>query len=272
MHKVWFNNKLIISSIITGCLLITPVAALAASISHSYSPEGSISNGELVSLDPNYKNSVQLANSSNGTHLLGVAIAKNGSLLSINDSSNTIQIALSGTVPTLVSTLNGPIKTGDLISVSPINGIGMKAEQGLSIIGQAEASFNADSAGASTQAITDNAGKVTDVRVGYIDLSLNVSKGTLSGNIIQLNILQKIVKDLTGHVVSTFRIVVSLVVASIALAVLASVMYGSIYGSIISIGRNPLAKFSVLRSLRFVLALAILIAAISIIVIFFLLY
>ncbi len=50
---------------------------------------------------------------------------------------------------------------------------------------------------------------------------------------------------------------------------LITLIYASIYGSIVSIGRNPLAKYAVFRTLGSVLGLAALTAAISCLIIFF---
>jgi hypothetical protein len=97
---------------------LAPVGASSANISHSYSATTSITNGSLVSLDPVHSGYVQLANVTNGTRLLGVAVASNDSLLAVDATQGTIQVATSGVANTLVSTLNGNIDVGDRISVS----------------------------------------------------------------------------------------------------------------------------------------------------------
>ena len=58
-----------------------------------------------------------------------------------------VQLALTGRVPTLVSTVNGDIKAGDPITTSDIPGVGMKATKSGTIIGRAMESLSASTDG-----------------------------------------------------------------------------------------------------------------------------
>jgi hypothetical protein len=252
-------------------LSLSPVGAASANISHSYHASGSIANGSIVSLDPNRADYVQSANVTNGSRLSGVAVASNDSLLAVDAATGMTQVATSGTVTTLVSNLNGTIAVGDQIAVSPVNGVGMKALPGSYVIGLAQTAFDGSNSGAQTEQITDKSGKAVQVRVGDISLSLAVGRDNAAADGVQLNSLQKLAQNLTGRTVSTVRVVVSLVVAFVALLSLVTLIYASIYGSIISIGRNPLAKYAVFRTLRSVLGMAVLTAVIASLTIFFLL-
>lgn len=252
-------------------LSLTPVGAASANISHSYHASGSISNGSIVSLDPQHSDYVQLADTNNGARLLGVALASNDSLLAVNAAAGKIQVASSGTVNALVSTLGGPIGVGDAIGVSPFSGIGMKATAGSHVIGLSQTDFNKDSSDAITRTVTDKSGKSKQLTIGYIQLGIAISTDSRAAKDAQLNGLQQLAQGLTGHNVSTVRVVISLVVAVTALLVLVTLIYASIYGSIISIGRNPLAKYAVFRTLSAVVGMALLTAAIAAITIFFLL-
>ena len=55
--------------------------------------------------------------------------------------NNNILVALSGRVPTKVSTINGPIKIGDPITSSEILGVGMRATKAGQIVGKALESY-----------------------------------------------------------------------------------------------------------------------------------
>lgn len=254
------------------CLGLAPAGASSANISHSYHAATPVPNGSLVSLDPQKSDYVVSSNSDNASRLLGVAVATNDSLLAVDPDQGTVQVATNGTASALVSTLNGTINVGDQIAVSPFNGIGVKASPGSKIIGLAQTSFDGTSSGAIQEKVTDNAGKARDISVGYVRLSIGVGTNVdaASGD-QQLNSLQKLAKSITGHVVSTARVVISLVVALVAIISLIVLMYASIYGSIISIGRNPLAKYAVFRTLGSVLGMAVLTAVIASLIIFFLL-
>src|SRR5665213_1163523 len=118
-----------LSIIILFCSLLPMASANAASasISKSFHSNQVIPNGSLVSFIPTKSGYVQLANTSNGSNLAGVALATNQSLLAVNPNQGTVQVATSGSVDVLVSNVNGNIVPGDYIAVSPFNGVGMKA-------------------------------------------------------------------------------------------------------------------------------------------------
>jgi hypothetical protein len=249
-------------------LSLTPAGAASANISHSYNSLGGISNGSLVSLDASRSDYVQLADTTNGSRLLGVAVDGSDSLLAVDESAGKAQIATSGTVSTLVSTLGGSIGVGDAIGVSPFSGIGMKATAGSAVIGLAQTGFNQDTQGSITRTVTDKSGKKKELTIGYVRLNIAI---TTKGVPDSQKGLQRVVKNLTGRDVSTLRIVLSLAVAVIALLILVTLIYASIYGSIISVGRNPLAKNAVFRTLSAVLGMALLTTVTAGVIIFFLL-
>ncbi len=272
MHKR-IGARAILAFVVMAQFVIFPlvsVQAASANISHAYHSTGQISNGSLVSLDSRHSNYVQPANTDNGGFLLGVAVASNQSLLAVDEAPGLVQVATSGSVNTLVSTLNGNIKVGDLISVSPFGGLGMRASPGIQVIGVAQTAFNAHSPGATIRSVTNKHGQKEKLSVGYI--SINIAINTDTTNTSGINGLQKFVERLTGRVVPTLHIVISLVVAGVALFVLAILVYSSIYGSILAIGRNPLAKNSIIHTLGIVLGMAILTLLISGAIIVFLLY
>jgi hypothetical protein len=263
MRKSWRLGLLVIGTQLSFIAIsLSNVQAVSDNLSHSYQSTASVPTGSIVSLDPLHSSYVQLANISNGARLLGVAVNSRDSLLAVNAANDRVQIATDGTAATLVSTLDGNIKVGDLIGVSPLDGIGMKALSGSRVIGLAQTAFNANTSGAISKTITDKSGHASSVKVGYVEL--NVAVGTnatvLNSN---LNVLQKFAQTITGHVVSPTRVIISLVVALLALLALITLIYGAIYGSIISIGRNPLAKHTVIRNLTLVFVMVLLIALVA---------
>jgi hypothetical protein len=252
---------------------LAPAGASSANISHSYRTDTTITEGSIVSLDPGHQNYVVPANTDNGEKLLGVAVAGNDSLIAVdpNDNPGAVQVATTGSASALVSNLSGDIKVGDQIGVSPFSGIGMKALPGSRVIGLAQTEFNGSTDGAATKTVKDKDGKTSTVKVGYIQLNIAIGTNATVLEGANINALQRAARSLTGHVVSTERVVISLAVAVVAMLALITLIYASIYGSIVSIGRNPLAKYAVFRTLGSVLALAGLMAVVSITIIFFLL-
>lgn len=251
---------------------LTPAGASSANISHSYHANGSIPIGSLVSLDASKTDYVEPASTVNGSRLVGIAVASDDSLLAVDASESLTQVATSGNASALVSTLNGPIKVGDHVAVSPFNGIGMKSQPGSHVVGLAQTAFDGTSSDATAKEVTDKSGKKSEIKVGFIRIS--IATGTDNSAVAsgaQLNALQKFAKSLTGHVVSTARLIISFIIMIVAFVSLVVLIYASIYGSIISIGRNPLAKYAVFRTLGSVLGMVVLTAVVAGLTIFFLL-
>ena len=259
---------------VSATLVVFSLAAASASsanISHSYKAVKSVRDGSIVSLDPERSEYVKPANVDNGSRLFGIAVASNNSLLAVNPGPNTVQVATSGTANGLVSTLNGDIKVGDQIGVSPFDGVGMKAAAGSQVIGLAQTGFNGSSAGSTTEQVTDKNHNTRDIRVGYARISIAVGANATAGAVSNLTSLQKLVQSVTGHTVSNTRAIISLAVVIISLLALITLVYASIYGSIISVGRNPLAKYTVFRTLSSVLGMAALITLVAAVAVYLLL-
>jgi hypothetical protein len=249
-----------------GAIQVAQVEAVSANISHSYSSRGSIPAGSLVSLDAQESDFIVLADPSNGNHLVGVAVNTDDSLLAVDASLLTTQVANSGTVEALVSTANGDISVGDQIGVSPFKGVGMKANAGTRIVGLAQSSFNSQSKGAVNREVTDKSGKKTTITVGFVRVSIAI--GTATNNQNKVSGLQKLAQEIAGHPVSMARVVLSSAIAVIALVALMTLIYGAIFGSIIAVGRNPLAKFAIFRTLTSVMSMAFATAAVALITIY----
>jgi hypothetical protein len=267
----------LISSVIVGVLTVLlafPMISLAATsskdISQSYESTSDLQAGSIVSAMPTNADAVIATNTENADKLVGVVVEAGTSLLAVNPDRNKVQVAKSGSVSVLVSTVNGAIKNGDRIAPSPFSGVGMKAIGSGYIVGRALASFNNNSKGATRQQVTDKTGKLQTVTVGYVQIDLNPKFDADVGS-DGLNGVQQWVRSLTGHTVSKPRVIVSLVVAAATIIAVVILMYASIYGSIISIGRNPLARQSIFRALAHVLLMAILIVGIAFMLIYLLL-
>ncbi|HSX45788.1 MAG TPA: hypothetical protein VLG27_02155 [Candidatus Saccharimonadia bacterium] len=257
------------------CLLfifgLSPVGASSANISHSYRTSSTLPNGSIVSLDPQQTDFVQLADIDNSVRLLGVVVANDDSLLALDSGSGTTQVATNGTVSVLVSNVTGDINVGDQISPSPFNGIGMKSLPGSRYVGLAQTSFSSHDSDATARQVTDKSGKSHQLSMGYVRLAIGIGTNNSGSGGQQLSGLQRFAKSITGHVVSTGRVIVSVVVALVAVLSLSVLIYASIYGSIVSIGRNPLAKYSIFRTLGSVLGIATATAVVAAITIFLLL-
>jgi hypothetical protein len=267
--KIYLIAGVILQLLIFFVVRAGLASAAQANISRSYNATSAISNGELVSLVSKQGNQATLANSTNSSRLLGVAIASSQSLIAINSSNSTLQVATTGTVNVLTSTVDGNIKIGDQIAVSPFSGIGVKASTGNVTIGIAESALTPSSTTSQLE-VKNKQGNNIPVKIGSVKVGINIGKD-LQGLPININQVQKIVKDFTGKTVSTFRIVCSFVIAILALAAMVALIHSSIYASIVAIGRNPLAENTIKRTLVAITVLTVLIFGLAAVSIYFLL-
>jgi hypothetical protein len=248
------------ASIVLGC---SGTVMAAATISRPFtlaSPD--ITIGSLVSAVSGTAGAVELANTSNGDRLVGPATAT---------TVTQVQVAISGTADILASTLSGDIHPGDQVSVSPLNGIGMKALSGTRTIGVAQGSLTDTTNGTLTRTIADKSGGQVTVRVGHIPVAILIGYAPSQDKTAHtiLDGAQGVISVIAGHTVTLLQTVLSLLICLIAIAALVALVYGAIRGSLISLGRNPLAGKLIMRSLSRVIGMALLIAAVSTALIYF---
>lgn len=265
----WLLAALIASVIIAG----TAAGAVwaLADVSRSFTAaDNGIVAGSLVSTKSGTSDTVVLASTNNGQQLIGVVVPTDRSLLAIDSTTNKAQVAISGTADTLVSTINGDIKAGDQIAVSPISGVGMEASGSLRTIGIAQADFSSKTSGAQSRQVADKAGHNQQIYIGTIPVAISIGysstatstqSGLLSG-------LQTFAVAVAGHQVTVLQTIFSFLIVIIAIGALIGLVYGAIHGSIVSIGRNPLARESIYKSLVQVIIMAAMIALTTIVLLY----
>ncbi len=249
-------------------LLFVSSAHGVISVSQSYTTETPLTVGSIVSLKKDTTDQVIASLSSNADNLLGVAITNDGSLLTLsNPKDKQVQIATSGTVPVIVSDINGVIKHDDHITASPIAGVGMKATANVRIIGIAQGDMKVTNEGKTDY--TDKDGKKYSVQLGQVPTLVNVSyffkepdKSVIPPTI------QNVANSLAGRQVSTVPILISGAIFLVTIIVVMSIIYSMIKSSIISIGRNPMSQSAVYRDLIQMSALVLAILSVALIAIY----
>jgi hypothetical protein len=259
-----------ILSIVLLTLLGGSVSAASSSLSRSYKATGALYPGSLVSLNAKQPGSVIAANTKNAEQLVGVIVSRDASLITVNESSNTVQVVSSGIADTLVTTVNGPVKAGDQIAVSPFTGIGMLAREGDKVIGLAQGSLTDASAAVIHKTVVGKNGKKQQLSVGFvrIGIAIGVASGKSSG---ASSVLGKFAQGIAGHPISTARLYLSIAIAVTAISAIMLLIYTSIFGGIVAIGRNPLAKNTILKTVASVMAMVVVLASIALVSISFLL-
>ena len=263
---------LVLAIISFFCVFCISVSAAPQSISIGYKTVTTIKTGSIVSLDTSTQGEIIPANTINEQHLVGVTISEQQSLLAVNDATDTTQVVSEGVAETLVSTVNGSISIGSQIGVSPLSGVGARAIAGSKVVGTAESSFSSSTSGAISENIYDISGNKHKIYIGYVLVLIAV--GSANNNIVNtgfLNSLHNFVSNITGHTVSTTGLLLVFVIVIVAFISIVVLIYSAISGGLVSIGRNPLAKTSILTSLIQIFAMVLIIAAVSVTIIYFIL-
>lgn len=255
--RLWWRPVAIVAAFfaITGVAL----AAGDGAISQSYTATSAIAQGTLLSLTASGSNTVEAAQSGTKTaNLVGVAAESPLVELSAN-GKNSVQVVVGGATPALVSDINGPVKAGDKITVSPINGVGMKATTAAATVGVAQASLS--SVATVTKSVTGKNGKPVTVKIGLVPLAVNIAYYSATQGVGTTGswvppIFQTAANSITGKQVSPTKVLVAALALILGFAICVIMMTTSIRSEIISLGRNPLARATLLRGLVDVLIAA----------------
>lgn len=270
MRKIKANILVVVFAAILAIIgFVSPkVSAVQASTSEGFTTKASLSDGALVSLEANNYQAVQMATVDNRSLLAGVAVKPERALVAITDGSNKVQVVSSGSVALQVSTANGAIRAGDVLTVSPISGVAMKATSAGRVIGVAQQDFSADPGEEKSPIeLTNSNNQKEIVQVGKIVVNVSIEDWSPGGqpNSPILNNLRNFLGNAAGRPVSNSQAVISMGIMILAVFASGTILYSAVSSSIHSIGRNPLSKGIIRRSLFVMLSLStiVIIGAVS---------
>jgi hypothetical protein len=253
---------LTIESAIAVFLLFNCVAS-AQSVTQGYKSDTLLQNGMIVGLDPKDVTKVEPINSAQYNLLHGVVVNPSNSIILIGNNSTNVYVSTSGRVSVMVNDQNGNINPGDYVALSSVSGIGDKAiVTDPLVLGKSVSAFNAtDSAQQiGTVTVKDSTGKTSSLHIGYVTIDIAIGKNPLIVTDNSLpSILSRASNLVAGKIVSPVRVYVSILVLAITAFVSGSLIYGGVRSSMISIGRNPLSKKVITRSLTQVVIVSLLV-------------
>lgn len=231
--------------------------AWADTIVHSFFSQGNLQPGWVVALSKSSNDTVIAAPANDTNRIYGVVIDPNSAPLTVQKQNEQIFVTNSGNYPVLVSTQNGAIKSGDYISLSQTDGIGAKATNKQDfILGRALEGFS----GGSAAIVYANDGSA----LGRISVQIAPTKNPLIKDTAGVPTpLRNLGETVAGKPVAVLRIYAALSVILISALISAILLWGGIRSAMISIGRNPLSKHSIMRSLTQVAAASALVLVIG---------
>lgn len=258
-------------TVLTGVvLLLMPATALAAdkqtntnasslqSVAQAYKASETLRPGFIVQPDAKKPGSVTLATYADSKKLFGVVVAPNSAAVSLSSTDpgtaagSQVYVVTSGRYYVLVSNQNGSIGAGDPISVSAISGIGMKADTSqATILGRAVGTFDGKNNVASVAKLKTSKGAEIQASIGSVQVDISVAKNPLlvtnSSGVPQF--VQKAAISVIGKPINASQLYVSIAIMLAGFGITAALMYGGIQSGMMAIGRNPLAKQSIMRNM-----------------------
>lgn len=206
----------------------------------------------LIETEDDSTNKIAATTGETASKAYGIVISPNDSPVTLSEPGEQYFVATVGNFDVLVSNQSGNIEEGDYIAVSALPGIGMKAGDKDEIaVGRALVDFDPNKDIVSNVTLKDTTGNDFQVSVARLKVQINVAKNPLF-NAIEPELpdtLKKIADSSAGKQVSALRAYVALAVLIFTAIAGGSVIYAGVRSAIISIGRNPLSKKVIARSM-----------------------
>lgn len=240
--------------IIAGLLVLIGASSVVAqtAATQTYLSDSRIEPGTLVSLQPGESERVEVANQENQDRLFGVVVRQTDSTIRLREQENGLFVTTLGKARAYVTDFNGPVRSGDTLTISPIAGVAMKSTGDAAVIGVALNDYDAAANTLATKEIEGSEGGTQNANIGAINIQVNPEQGGLS---IIPSFLASFGESVAGQPVSSFRLFTALAVMVVTLAASSVLLFGAIRSAIVAIGRNPLSKSFVYKGLFQVLAI-----------------
>jgi len=276
-----FRTILTLSAIVAfGFFSIVPAFAASETGSANISAQGyaapnPVDIGTIVTLNKDTQ-SVVPSKQAQLQNMFGVAVDRNQLAFAVSNSAvqNETYVAVSGTYNVLVSTQGGAIESGDYVTLSSIDGIGMKASTAeKTVFGRAAASFDGKAITLGTTELKDSTGAAKTVTLGTVPVSINIQRNPniKSTKVNVPNWLERLGVQIAEKQISPIRIYLSMGITAVSLITAIVMLYAGVRNAIVAIGRNPMTKRSVFRALLEVILTSILILVIGLFAVYLLL-
>lgn len=255
-----------VTRLLLGLIVMMTVPMSAAALTaQGYRSEQPLKDGLAVALTETQTSEetkeVELASTSNQARFIGVTIAQSAATTTTTNADSNVYVVANGEVAVTVSDINGRVKKGDNLALSPLKGVLIRAEaEATTAVGIALQDQTDENS--TTERVNNRGNPNFETKLSTI--LVDVQPKAITPTTQRDSFLILFGESLTGKDVSVVQVVVALIIFFLVLIIEGSIIYGSIYSSIIALGRNPLSKSAVYKDLAqiTVLAVAILVAGI----------
>ena len=242
----------------TALLTILPPLALAQNNAYTYQiTDTEAVNGDILSMN---EQGLVRVSTSYDKNLFGVLQEYPVAVVLTPDITKK-PVITSGVAKVNVTTMNGPVQVGDLITSSTNSGKGQKATISGYVLGKALENY--------TEQDPQAVGQITvSIRIEFAELTTPRSATSLLQNLF-VNILRGI--ETPQSFEQAIRISLAILVVLFGLIIALLILLRSIPKSVEAIGRNPLARRTIQITMIFVSILAITVIIITLIASFIIL-
>lgn len=242
-----------------------------------YTSDVRLKAGTVVQVDEESSSKVIAATQDKLEKAFGVIVTSNNLPIAIstNVGANQVFVATNGSRQALVTNENGPINAGDSLALSSLSGTLMKATHKQRILfGKALASFDGKNNTIGTTTLKDTKGNAhQQIGIGVIPVAIEIMKNpedkSTEANLPEQ--LQRLGQQIAEKPVSQIRIYISMAIVTITIIISLVLLYAGVRSAIVSIGRNPLSKKSILRGLLQVILTSVLVLIIGLFAVYLLL-
>lgn len=251
--KEFFTTQKVLALSGLICLVGLSIASPleAQTLTQGYGADETLQRGMIVRLKQEDASKVESLTIETIEKMHGVVVDSNDAPVTLSADGQKVFIATVGRFDVLVSSQAGEIKPGDYITISALRGVGMKAGTFEPVVvGRAITAFNGRDGTINTTKIKKGDSEES-VNLTRIQVDIGVARNPLlkaaEPNLPEF--LKRAAESLAGKPVSPARAYVAAVIFILSTIIAATLMYGGIRSAIISVGRNPLSKKSIIRGM-----------------------
>lgn len=273
MGKLGKVTKSSVLVFLASFLLATQTAfAFAQSVSKGYfTDDQDLKPGMVVQLSDDNTSTestkVERGKSESSARIIGLATGPDDNFVVIASSQQQVYVQTDGEAFALVSDVNGEVKAGDQLTISPLSGILMKGgESNLINFGTALEDF--PNTLAETYSIDGRDADVLQTQVAKVRINLDSRSFASQQQVLSDSTLTSIGEAITGRRVGEARVVVALIIFLVVLVAEGGIIYGAVSSAITSLGRNPLAKTDIRNELVRVASIAVTVLLIGLVVVY----
>lgn len=252
--KIKIKEKISPARLMASCVLVLLIIfslqadfSFAQAVTQGYAADEPVQRGMIVKIKEEDTTKIEPVSQETAEAAYGVVVHPNDAPVTLSTEGQQVFVASEGKYEILVNDQNGPINPGDYIVVSAISGTGMKVDEFQPIVvARALEAFDEKSEPVGTAAVGDR-----EVQMGRIMADINISGNPLQkpeeANIPEF--LRRVAEEIADQPVSTKKLYLSMAILIVSSGVAGSLMYSGVRSAIISIGRNPLSKKSIIRGM-----------------------